>query len=226
MGKKIIIVEDQKHLVSSALLDYFKKSDYSVKLLDIGQKISLEEIHDFGSKNIVIDLGIFSDNFTTTMTEDLKKLGYKIYAFVPRTLCNELSLLNNYDNYEILYSGYSSEKMKKIFEPSVEKKGTKLLGTLMFFFLIIFIAFSLLDSYSFYKSAKTDQTFIQYYFNDINYRIYHIINSDSYSREYIVREGETVYSISKKLGISLSEFLRINNLKETSTIKPGQILKY
>ena len=42
--------------------------------------------------------------------------------------------------------------------------------------------------------------------------------------EYIVKKGDTLYSISKKNNISVDEIKRINNLK-TNDISVGQILK-
>ncbi len=41
---------------------------------------------------------------------------------------------------------------------------------------------------------------------------------------YKVKKGDTPYEIAKKFGMSLSDFLRINNLRKSSKIFPGQIL--
>ncbi len=46
------------------------------------------------------------------------------------------------------------------------------------------------------------------------------------SRYYKVRKGDTLSSISKKLGISISTLCSNNNLKRNSTIRPKQILRY
>jgi murein DD-endopeptidase MepM/ murein hydrolase activator NlpD len=43
-------------------------------------------------------------------------------------------------------------------------------------------------------------------------------------QEYIVEEGDTLFSISKKFGISLETILWANNLNKNSVIKPGQKL--
>lgn len=46
------------------------------------------------------------------------------------------------------------------------------------------------------------------------------------SRYYKVRKGDTLSSISKKLGISINSLCSSNNLKRNSTIRPKQILRY
>lgn len=46
------------------------------------------------------------------------------------------------------------------------------------------------------------------------------------SRYYKVRKGDTLSSISKKLGISINTLCSNNNLKRNSTIRPKQILRY
>jgi murein DD-endopeptidase MepM/ murein hydrolase activator NlpD len=43
-------------------------------------------------------------------------------------------------------------------------------------------------------------------------------------QEYIVEEGDTLFSISQKFGISLETILWANNLDKNSVIKPGQKL--
>ena len=43
---------------------------------------------------------------------------------------------------------------------------------------------------------------------------------------YKVRKGDTLSSISKKLGISINSLCGSNNLKRNSTIRPKQILRY
>jgi murein DD-endopeptidase MepM/ murein hydrolase activator NlpD len=43
-------------------------------------------------------------------------------------------------------------------------------------------------------------------------------------QEYIVEEGDTLFSISQKFGISIETVLWANNLNKNSTIKPGQKL--
>ena len=46
------------------------------------------------------------------------------------------------------------------------------------------------------------------------------------SRFHKVRKGETVYSIARKRGTSVDAILRLNHLKRSAKLKPGQILKY
>ncbi len=46
------------------------------------------------------------------------------------------------------------------------------------------------------------------------------------SRFHKVRRGETVYSIARKRGTSVDAILRLNHLKRSAKLKPGQILKY
>ncbi len=43
-------------------------------------------------------------------------------------------------------------------------------------------------------------------------------------RYYIVKKGDTLFSIARKNNISVSELLRINNLKKGQSIYPGQKL--
>ena len=43
-------------------------------------------------------------------------------------------------------------------------------------------------------------------------------------QEYVVEEGDTLFSISKKFGISVETILWANNLSKSSVIKPGQKL--
>ena len=46
------------------------------------------------------------------------------------------------------------------------------------------------------------------------------------SRFHKVKKGETLYSIARKRGTSVDAIMKLNHLKKTSNIKPGQILKY
>lgn len=49
--------------------------------------------------------------------------------------------------------------------------------------------------------------------------------SDSYA-SYTVKKGDTLYDISKKIGnLSVSELMKINNLKSASDLKAGMVLK-
>ncbi len=46
------------------------------------------------------------------------------------------------------------------------------------------------------------------------------------TRFHKVRRGESVYSIARKHGMSVSDMLKINHLKKNAKLRPGQILKY
>ena len=46
------------------------------------------------------------------------------------------------------------------------------------------------------------------------------------SRFHKVRKGETLYSIARKRGTSVNAIMKLNHLKKTSKLKPGQILKF
>lgn len=45
------------------------------------------------------------------------------------------------------------------------------------------------------------------------------------SKEYVVQRGETLYSISQKLGIKLKQLCKMNKKKDNDIIKPGETLK-
>ncbi|WP_126992398.1 5'-nucleotidase C-terminal domain-containing protein [Thermosipho globiformans] len=44
--------------------------------------------------------------------------------------------------------------------------------------------------------------------------------------EYVINPGETLWSISKRLGVSINDLIRWNNIKNPSLIKPGTKLVY
>lgn len=46
------------------------------------------------------------------------------------------------------------------------------------------------------------------------------------SHYHKVKKGETASSIAKKCGVPLEKLLKSNGLKRTSTLRPGQVLKY
>ena len=46
------------------------------------------------------------------------------------------------------------------------------------------------------------------------------------SRFHKVRKGETVYSIARKRGTTVDAIMRLNHLRKSSKLRPGQILKY
>jgi murein DD-endopeptidase MepM/ murein hydrolase activator NlpD len=49
---------------------------------------------------------------------------------------------------------------------------------------------------------------------------------DRTSRLHKVRRGETLSSIARKRGTSVSQLMRMNHLRRNAKLKPGQILKY
>lgn len=51
------------------------------------------------------------------------------------------------------------------------------------------------------------------------------ISATTKTKEYTVVKGDTMYSISKKYGMTLAEFMALNNLDNSSVIKVGQKLK-
>ena len=51
------------------------------------------------------------------------------------------------------------------------------------------------------------------------------ISATTKTKEYTVIKGDTMYSISKKHGMTLAEFMALNNLDNSSVIKVGQKLK-
>jgi len=46
------------------------------------------------------------------------------------------------------------------------------------------------------------------------------------SRFHKVRKGETLYSIARKRGTTVNAIMKLNHLKKSSKLKPGQILKF
>ena len=46
------------------------------------------------------------------------------------------------------------------------------------------------------------------------------------SRFHKVRKGETLYSIARKRGTTINAIMKLNHLKKSSKLKPGQILKF
>ena len=46
------------------------------------------------------------------------------------------------------------------------------------------------------------------------------------SRFHKVKKGETLYSIAKRRGTTVNAIMKLNHLKSTSKLKPGQILKF
>ena len=53
-----------------------------------------------------------------------------------------------------------------------------------------------------------------------------VANYGQESRFHKVKKGETLYSIARKRGTSVDAIMKLNHLKKTSRLQPGQILKY
>jgi len=47
-----------------------------------------------------------------------------------------------------------------------------------------------------------------------------------YTKEYVVKQGDTIYSISKKYKLSVDRLIKINNIKDVNKIQIGQTLKF
>ena len=43
---------------------------------------------------------------------------------------------------------------------------------------------------------------------------------------YLVKKGETIFSIARKRGTTVDAIMKLNHLKRSSRLMPGQILKY
>lgn len=50
--------------------------------------------------------------------------------------------------------------------------------------------------------------------------------TNPHSRYYKVKRGDTAYSISRKVGVSVDELLRVNRLGKKAKLREGQVLKY
>jgi LysM repeat protein len=51
-------------------------------------------------------------------------------------------------------------------------------------------------------------------------------NSVKYTTQYIVKQGDTLISISKKYKLNVNRLLKINNIKDPTKLKVGQVLKF
>ena len=67
------------------------------------------------------------------------------------------------------------------------------------------------------KNEKTKSDYVSVNRNSVNNK--HLLHY------HIIKNGETLYSISRKYGISLAEILNINNIQSASKIYPGMKLK-
>jgi LysM repeat protein len=47
-----------------------------------------------------------------------------------------------------------------------------------------------------------------------------------YTKEYVVKQGDSVYSISKKYKLSVDRLIKLNNIKDVNKIQIGQSLKF
>lgn len=50
--------------------------------------------------------------------------------------------------------------------------------------------------------------------------------SSLYTKEYVVKQGDSVYSISKKYKLSVDRLIKLNNIKDVNKIQIGQTLKF
>jgi LysM repeat protein len=53
-----------------------------------------------------------------------------------------------------------------------------------------------------------------------------VSNTDKLTKEYVIKKGDTVYSISKKYKLNVSKLIQINNIKDPNLIVVGQKLKF
>lgn len=47
-----------------------------------------------------------------------------------------------------------------------------------------------------------------------------------YTKEYVVKQGDSIYSISKKYKLSVDRLIKLNNIKDVNKIQIGQSLKF
>lgn len=47
-----------------------------------------------------------------------------------------------------------------------------------------------------------------------------------YTTTYVVKPGDTIFSISRKYKLNVNKLIQLNNLKDPNSIKVGQILKF
>jgi LysM repeat protein len=50
--------------------------------------------------------------------------------------------------------------------------------------------------------------------------------SSKYTKEYVVKRGDTFYSIVKRYKLNPDKLIELNNIKDTSKLKEGQVLKF
>ena len=50
--------------------------------------------------------------------------------------------------------------------------------------------------------------------------------SSLYTKEYVVKQGDSIYSISKKYKLSVDRLIKLNNIKDVNKIQIGQSLKF
>lgn len=51
-------------------------------------------------------------------------------------------------------------------------------------------------------------------------------NSDKYTKEYVVKQGDTLTSIAKRFKLNTARLIKINNIKDANKLTVGQKLKF
>lgn len=82
------------------------------------------------------------------------------------------------------------------------------------------------DYFVFRKSGNSSSGYKSLASNRTEDRQHDTRPSSGASHFYQVKKGDNIYSISKKLGISVDKLCSANNLNKKSKIRPKQILKY
>ena len=76
------------------------------------------------------------------------------------------------------------------------------------------------DFYVYYKNGKKNKNSNLAAGNNSNSR------GKSGTRYYKIRKGDNLYVIAKKVGVSVNSLCSTNRIRKTTTLRPGQILRY
>ena len=79
------------------------------------------------------------------------------------------------------------------------------------------------DFYVYHKSNRASSSSNRYYASSTTSKT---STSKSGSHYYKVRKGDNLYAIAKRLGLTVSRLCTTNRIKQTTTLRPGQILRY